>query len=46
MKTKYKILITILSIIILFFISIYIFPVKIDKIEPSTIIYDEQNIEI
>jgi len=46
MKLKNKILIIIFSIIILFLLSIYIFPVNIAKIKPSTIIYDEHNIKI
>ena len=44
---KIKILlILIFSIIIIFIISIFLFPIKIDKINPSTIVYDENNIEI
>lgn len=46
MKTNYKISIWIFGIIILFIISIFVFPLKLKNTELSTIIYDSKDIEI
>jgi len=46
MPKKNKIIFSILFLIIFFIISLYIYPVEIKKIKPSTIIYDVNNIEI
>lgn len=46
MKIKYKILNLTFGIIILFIISILLFPIKLKSIESSTIIYDSKYIEI
>ena len=43
---KIKIFITTSILITLFIISILLFPLKIKKINPSTVIYDKNNIEI
>ena len=45
MKKKYIIL-SFFLVFFLFYISLYIFPIKIKKITPSTIVYDKHNIEI
>jgi len=46
MQKKIKIFFIIFFLIIIFIISLYIYPVEIKKINPSTIIYDVNNIEI
>ena len=46
MPKKNKIIFSILFLIIFFIISLYIYPVEIKKIKPSTIVYDVNNIEI